>query len=347
MGRVYGVILAGGSGTRFWPLSRTARPKQFLALASRKPLLKEAVDRLQGLAPLSRTLFVCGAAHAGPIRKALKGIPAGNVLVEPAPRNTAPAIALAALEVLRRDPSGRIVVLASDQHIADPKAFRRGIEVALKAALNERIVTLGIPPTRPDTGFGYIRAAPGLGARAVEAFVEKPDRAKAASYVAEGNYLWNAGIFVFAARTMIAAMATHLPQVLEPLRAAWPNAAKVKRAFSKMQPISIDFGVMEKARNVDVVACNCGWSDLGSFEALPGALGTDRAGNLLQGKGAVGLDLEGCVVIARDRPVVVVGMRDVVVVDAGDAVLVIPKNRSQDVRRAVEALRMRGFGSVL
>lgn len=344
---VYPVIMAGGSGTRFWPLSRSARPKQFLALSTSRPLIVETLARLEGLAPVKNASVVCGAKHAPLVRAALKALPRRNVIVEPEARNTAPAIALATAHVAHVDPEGVLVVVPSDQHVADVRAFEASLRVAVRMAKEGFIVTLGIPPTRPETGYGYIQLGWPLsgGARRVAAFKEKPDRATAEGYVSSKQYLWNAGIFVFKASVMLEAFAKHMPELsaaLGEVRKALgtkKEAATLKREFPKMPATSIDYGIAEKADNIAVVPSSCGWSDVGSFNALAEVRAADAAGNVVTGEEAIVIDSTGCVVLAGDRPLAVVGMKDVVVVDAGDAVLVLPKDKSQDVRKVVEVLK--------
>ena len=352
---VFPVIMAGGSGTRFWPLSRKARPKQFLALATDRPMLVETAARLEGVAALADTFVVCGKVHAGPAAKLLKKLPRANVLVEPEARNTAPAIALAVAHVAARNPAGVVVVLPSDQHVSDVAGFRTAISEAIASAKTGHIVTLGIRPTRPETGYGYIRVGPAtMGtARSVEAFVEKPTLEKARGYLAAGDHLWNAGIFVFRADVMKEAFARHLPEVhaaLHRIQDAVGTARYAKvlaREFPRMPSISIDYGVAEKAENIAVVPADCGWSDVGSFSALPEVRARDDKGNVVHGAAAFAIDSEGCVLWGGQRPVAVVGMKDVVVVDTPDAVLVLPRDKSQDVRKVVEALKARKLDKYL
>jgi len=347
MSDIFPVIMAGGSGTRFWPLSRAAKPKQFLPLTSSRPLIAETLKRLQGLAPNKNVRVVCGVSHAALVRKALPALPRANVVVEPQARNTAPAIALATLEVTRVDPRGLILVLASDQHVADVPAFQASVHEAIRAAREGAIVTLGITPTRPETGYGYIKLGEPLSgsARRVAAFVEKPDLATAEQYLTSGAYLWNAGLFVFRADVMWAAFAKHMPEVhavLEKLLAAprSKQAAMLKKEFGKMPATSIDYGIAERASNMVVVPSSCGWSDVGSFNALPEVRPTDANGNVVSGKATMVIDSSGCVVVGESsRVVAVVGMTDVVVIETKDSVLVLPKTKSQDVRKVVEALK--------
>lgn len=352
---MFPVIMAGGSGTRFWPLSRVARPKQFLPLATGRPLIVETLARLKGVAPPRQTFVVCGALHAPLVRKALPAVPKPNVLVEPQARNTAPAIALATAAVAHLDPRGVLVVLPSDQHVADVAAFQASVAEAVELARAGHIVTLGIHPTRPETGYGYIQVGEPLSgtARRVSRFAEKPDRPTAEQYLVSGEYLWNAGLFVFRADVMLEAFKHHMPALaaaLEPIRAAW-GTRRAERAlarhFPDMPATSIDYGIAEKASNIAVVPSRCGWSDVGSFNALPEVRPTDESGNVAVGKDVFLIDAAGCVVVAKDRPIAVVGMKDVVVVDAGDAMLVLPKERSQDVRKVVEALKAKKRLSLL
>ena len=349
---LYPVVMAGGSGTRFWPLSRKARPKQFLALATNRPLIVETADRLKGLATPGRTYVVCGPVHAHAVRRLLPRLPAANVLVEPIARNTAPAIGLATLHVQARDPDGVLAVLPSDHHVADVPGFRAVLGRAAEVAGTGALVTIGIRPTRPETGYGYIRVGEpidGVAAR-VRAFVEKPDAPTAAAYLSSGEYLWNGGIFVFGARAMRDAIDRHLPELAAVLARIAPTvgtsryAAALRKHFPAAPAISIDYGVMEKAREIAVVPGDFGWSDVGSFAALPEVRPADGEGNVVVGKGAVLVDSAGCVVVGSGRPLGLVGLKDMVVVDSGDAVLVVPRDRSQDVRAVVQSLRGRGLG---
>ncbi|WP_408889057.1 mannose-1-phosphate guanylyltransferase [Myxococcus faecalis] len=346
---LYPVIMAGGSGTRFWPLSRQARPKQFLPLASKLPLITDTAQRLKGLATVKNTFIVCGPLHAKAAAKLVKGLPKPNLLVEPVARNTAPAIALAAVQVAARDPKGVMVVLPSDHHVADVPGFKRVLEQAARIAEGGHIVTLGIQPHRPETGYGYIQVGDALegGGRAVKAFKEKPDPQTAQAYVSSGEYLWNGGIFVFRADVILAAFEQHMPEMKKGLKALREAAGKrtfgavLKKVFPKLPSISIDYGVMEKASNIAVLPGDFGWSDVGSFAAIPEVRPADAQGNVISGDLAVVVDCKGCIVLADKRPLSVVGLTDVVVVDSGDAVLVVPREKSQDVRKVVEALKAR------
>ena len=354
--RLFPVIMAGGSGTRFWPLSRKARPKQFLPLASEQPLLVDTVQRVEGLASLEDTLVVCGPIHAPTVRKLVKGLPRANVVVEPVARNTAPAIALAALHVARRDPAGILVVLPSDHHVARPAAFRKTLAAAAKVAAGGSLVTLGIQPNRPETGYGYLRVGEALAAkggkpgvaRKVAAFVEKPDLATAKQLSGAAASTCGTEASSSSARTPFSRRCVSTCPSSPPDWMRWrPRSAPAarrrrwRRLFPRFPSISIDYGVMEKADNLALVPGDFGWSDVGSFAALPDVREQDAAGNVISGKGAVVLDSEGCVVLADKRPIAVVGMKDTVVVDAGDTLLVVPRERAQEVRKAVEAFKAR------
>jgi mannose-1-phosphate guanylyltransferase len=360
--KIYPVVMAGGSGTRFWPLSRKDRPKQFLALAGEEPLIAATVHRLPPLARGKQTFVVCGPAHAKAARKLLPELPAENFIVEPCARNTAPCVGLAALHVAARDPKGIIAMLPADHHVARPESFRETIAAAARVAADGLIATIGIRPSRPETGYGYLKigarlpGAKGKGrsqAHRVERFVEKPDLVTAARYLADGDYLWNSGIFVFRADVILEEIRKAMPVLGEQLEAigralGTPSYKKVlTRVFPECPSISIDYGVMEKSHRIAVVPADFGWSDVGSFAALSEVREQDLLGNVIEGDGLVVDGRNNVVVGSHGRPLVVVGLDDVVAVDAGDAILVVARERAQDVRRAVEELTRRGREDVL
>ena len=359
--KIFPVVMAGGSGTRFWPLSRKDRPKQFLPLAGDEPLLAATVTRLPPLARPKDTFVVCGPAHAAAARRMLDKLPEQNFIVEPCARNTAPCVGLAALHVARRDPRGVMAMLPADHHISRPAGFREALAQAAELAARGSIATIGIQPSRPETGYGYLKIGPRLAARRkgkgvahkVERFVEKPDVVTAARYLADGGYLWNSGIFAFRADVILEEIRRAMPVLGEQLdvidaSVGTPGYKKtLARVFPECPSISIDYGVMEKSKRIAVVPADFGWSDVGSFAALPDVRPTDRLGNVAEGD-AVVVDAHNAVVIAKGgRPIAVVGIDDVVVVDAGDAVLVTRRDRAQDVRQAVEELSRRGRDEVL
>ena len=346
---LHAILLAGGSGTRFWPLSRARLPKQFLKLVTDHTLLADTFARVEPLCPVSRTWVVCGRAHADGVRETLPQLPAEHLVVEPAPRNTAPAIGLAAVHALREDREAVLLVLPSDHHVANPERFREALRTAARVAQQGDLVTLGIRPTRAETGYGYMRrgAEREPGVFAVETFVEKPDAATAEKYVADSRYSWNAGIFVFRADALLDAMRRHLPVVHEALQQVARDPVRAAELFPRLPAISIDYGVMEpesaSTRRIALVAADdLGWSDVGSFATLPEVREVDARGNAVSGD-ALTIDCSDCVVLAdAGRLVAVVGMKDTCIIDSGDALLVVPRERAQDVRAIVEALKQGG-----
>jgi mannose-1-phosphate guanylyltransferase len=348
---MYVMIMAGGAGTRFWPMSRRHRPKQLLSLFGDRPMIAETVDRFEGLCPSSQVLIVTGDALLDAVIEAVPSLPPENVIAEPVGRNTAPAMGLAALEVLRRtgDPSTVLAVFPSDHFIRDVAAFRDTVAHAGRVAAGGAIVTLGIEPTHPETGYGYLQhdvIEPDGSAR-VTRFVEKPGRDAALSYLAAGNYLWNAGMFVFRVDTLLDEMARQLPvlrQRLDEVDAARASGDRVRYAelFEQLDSISIDYGVMEGARDVRVIPVRFGWSDVGHWDTLPEVAGTDDRGNVTIGDVVV-IDCDGSVLVGHDhRVLAAVGLQRLVVVDSEDAILVAPRDRVQEVRKVVESLRARG-----
>jgi mannose-1-phosphate guanylyltransferase len=350
----HAVLLAGGSGTRFWPLSRAQRPKQFLELVTDRTLLAETYARIQPLCGPEQTWVVCGRTHADSVRAGLPELPPDHVLVEPAARNTAPAIGLAAVRALREDRDAVLLVLPSDHHIAHPARFREALQTAARVAQQGDLVTLGIRPTRAETGYGYLRrgAEREPGVFAVDAFVEKPDAMTARIYLQDPRYSWNAGIFVFRADALLESLGRHLPAVHEGLQRISADPASATAIFERLPSISIDYGVMEpesaSTRRIAVVAADeLGWSDVGSFAALPEVRKLDADGNALSGD-ALAIECSDCVVLSEGgRLVAALGLEGVCVIDSGDALLVVPRDRAQEVRAVVEALKARGRGDKL
>ncbi len=342
---VYAVVLAGGAGTRFWPASRAALPKQLLPLFEGRPMIAQTIERVLPLSGGMRNVLVAGgrAAEAA-TRAALPDLPAANLLVEPAPRNTAPCIAWAAQRLLRDDPAAICVVLPSDQTIRDVPAFRACLERAIQAARGGRIVTIGIRPTRAETGFGYIELGAGDGpVRDVARFVEKPDAARAEAYVAGGRHLWNAGIFVFRAADMLAAMRVHQPEIARAVEGE--PEAEIERWFPRLPSISLDYGVMEKLGpgEVAVVPGDFGWSDVGSWQAAWELADKDDAGNA-KAAGALFVEAQGNHVAvfsksAATKTIALLGVSGLAVIETDDALLVLPRDRAQDVRLVIEALK--------
>lgn len=335
----YAVILAGGGGTRLWPASRRRQPKQFLPLApGGRSLFEATVARVRPLVPLERVLVVTAASQVAQVRAALPELPDANLVVEPVGRNTAPAIALAARTLERRGQGEAVMaVLPSDHVVTDEAAFIRTLGHALAAA-ERHLVTCGIPPTRPETGFGYLELGPRTdgAAREVRRFVEKPDLARAREYLASGNYLWNSGMFFFRVDRILDELRRHLPALLPALDARYEDAPAV----------SIDYGVMEKAEDIWSVPGAFGWSDVGSWGDLAGLHPADAAGQTRLGGPLVAIDARDNVVVGEPL-VALVGVEGLVVVATEDAILIAPKGRSQEVRAVVAALEQRRLDAYL
>jgi mannose-1-phosphate guanylyltransferase len=361
MAKVYAVIMAGGAGTRFWPASRALRPKQLLPLAgsSEETLLASTVRRLAPLVTEDRVIVVTGAHLAEATAKAVPGVPRAQILCEPAPRNTAPCIAWATAAIARLDPDALVAVLPSDHYIANEDEFRKVLDRALQTAATGRVTTVGIVPTRPETGYGYIEVGDAIdgptGAKSVARFVEKPDRARAEQFLAGGKHLWNAGMFFFRARDMGALVAQHLPELAAGVArideaATGPTAeAVLKEVFPTLPSVSIDHGVMEKAAGLAVVPGEFGWNDVGSWQSAWELGAPDGAGNALAA-GALAIDAKNNLVrtLGNGKKVVaLVGVNDLVVVETEDAILVIPRDRAQDVRLVVDALKAAGRTELL
>jgi mannose-1-phosphate guanylyltransferase len=362
MPKVYAVIMAGGAGTRFWPASRALRPKQLLPLASgsEETLLAATVRRLAPLVTEDRVVVVTGEHLADATAKAVPGVPRSQILCEPAPRNTAPCIAWATATIARLDPDAVVAVLPSDHFIANEEEFRRVLDRAMKTAATGRVTTVGIVPTRPETGYGYIEvgdeiADSAAGAKSVARFVEKPDRARAEAFVAGGRHLWNAGMFFFRASDMATLVQQHLPELaagvakIDEAARAGKETEVVKAVFPTLPSISIDHGVMEKAAGLAVVPGDFGWNDVGSWQSAWELGAPDSAGNALS-SGAVAIDAKNNLVrtLGKGKKVVaLVGVNDLVVVETEDAILVIPRDRAQDVKLVVEALKAAGRTDLL
>jgi mannose-1-phosphate guanylyltransferase len=352
-GDAYALILAGGGGTRLWPASRRSRPKQFLQLGGEESLLEATFRRAAAVFGVERTLVVTAADQAASVRAALPPLPPDNVVAEPAARNTAAAVGLGAAAVARRaGESAVLAVLPSDHHIGDERAFGDVLAAAIEGA-RAGIVTIGIKPSHPETGYGYLEIGAPAGGRLFEvaAFVEKPDEATARRYVESGAYLWNSGMFFFTAGRLLAEARAHLPalgQLLDALVRAADFEAEAARIYPAAPSISIDYGIMEKTSGIRLVPGDFGWNDVGSWAALSAMRARDAAGNVTSGA-VLAVDTRGSVVVSEPgAPLAgVVGLDDVVVVVTPDAVLVAAKDRAQDVRKIVEALRVRGRDDLL
>jgi mannose-1-phosphate guanylyltransferase / mannose-6-phosphate isomerase len=344
------LILSGGSGTRLWPMSRELTPKQFLPLVTSLSLLQETLRRAQNVgAFVHRPIIVCNEAHRFLVAEQARAISIEPqaVVLEPAGRNTAPAIAAGALlaESFATDPL--LLVLPADHVILDTAAFAAAVTVAIAAARDGRLVTFGVVPDKPETGYGYIaRGEDGGGWYAVERFVEKPDSRTAQHYVDSGRYYWNSGMFLFAASTFLSELAVHAPAMVDPCRRAVAGAVvdadftRLGQAFLESPSNSIDYAVMEKTERAAVVPLAAGWSDVGSWPALHDVLPKDASGNVAVGD----VLLEQCsrsYVASSGRTVAVIGLDAVIVIETADAVLVMARDNAQDVKKIVEALKKR------
>ncbi len=358
------VIMAGGSGERFWPLSRKNRPKQLLALTSEKMMIEEAIDRISPLIPLEHIYIFTSEILQNPIREALPELPPENVVAEPCKRNTAPCLAFAAVFLSEKYGVGEseisMAVLTADHFISTSSQFIQTVDTALQYAENNPVlVTLGIPPVRPETGYGYIEvetqdSAPNSISPAIS-FREKPNRDTALEFVRSGHFLWNSGMFFWRLDTFLRSISENLPAVgdlLSELRTAIREKTHIacegaiheaKPVFEQFPDISIDYGIMEKAGNVAVVRAGFLWDDVGSWDSLDRMHPLDDDGNVLKGK-TVLIDAKNSTIInTSDKQVIaLIGVEDIVVVATNDAILVCPKDKAQNVRQAVAALRELG-----
>jgi mannose-1-phosphate guanylyltransferase/mannose-1-phosphate guanylyltransferase/mannose-6-phosphate isomerase len=347
--RITPVILSGGSGTRLWPLSRTGRPKQLLSLTDEATMLQLTARRTADADRFEAPLVVANAAHAAMIERQLAdaGQAHASLILEPSARNTAPAIALAALAC---DPEALLLVMPSDHVIADADAFRAAIDAAQPIVEQGWLATFGITPDQPETGYGYIERGEAIapGVHRVDAFVEKPDRATAEAYLASGRHSWNGGIFLFSAGAYLDALEAHAPEIAAAARAAMASARREgnrlfpdAEAFARSPSDSIDYAVMEKAGKVAVVPVEMGWSDVGSWDALHTIATRDADNNAHHGE-ILAIDTSGCLIRSDGPLVAAVGIKDLIVIATGDAILIMPRGSSQEVKRAVDALRKQG-----
>ena len=345
---LFAVIMAGGSGTRFWPASRQRRPKQFLPVSGGRPMISETCARLAGLVPLERTLVVTAESQRELVRSALPALPGENVLAEPVGRNTAPAIAFAAEELARRAGDAVHVILPSDHVIRPTEAFQRTLRgAAEEAAAEDVLVIFGVRPDHPATGYGYIEVGrpvherAGLQVLSVARFVEKPDRTRAEQFLASGNFLWNSGMFVWRTSTIRAALRAHVPAIARGFERVSAGEG-LERVYAELPSVAIDTAVLERAANVRLIPIDYAWSDVGSWAALSELRAADEQGNwpVLGARSQLMVeDSSGCIAYAEgDELIALVGVHDLVVVRAGDATLVCPRERAQDVRKIVERL---------
>ena len=345
------LILAGGSGTRFWPLSRKRTPKQMLAFGETESLLQATVSRLDPLIE-PESIWVCTTTALAPeVREQLPRVPSTQILEEPVGRNTALAIGWAVHSLPKELQNDVIVVLPADHHFEDVESFQATLEVAVSAAATQdTILTLGVRPTRAETGYGYLELGETLGdadrIRRVVRFTEKPDLESAREFVSSGNYLWNAGIFVFRGRVLLNRLEQYQPELTEGLAEIEKSPERLVEIYSDLPAISIDHGLMEKLSDLGTVPLDCGWTDLGSWEAMWEQLGPDSAGNVSSGE-VISFDSKNNLIMSTDGLVAAIGVEGLVIVKTRDAVLVVPKERSQEVRWIVEQLSATGRDDLL
>jgi mannose-1-phosphate guanylyltransferase/mannose-6-phosphate isomerase len=378
MNNVYAVILAGGSGVRFWPLSRETSPKQMLHIVGEDTLLRQTIKRINGFVPPENIWIVTTEDKTQSIRFHIE--PLGTLaqkiqfINEPLGRNTAPAVGLTAIYLNHLSPESIMIVLPSDHAIPDTKTFLKDLKVAIQEAKKDYLVTFGIKPTRPETGYGYIKVTKSSKTKPkdpfkVDRFFEKPDLKTAKKYLSDGGYFWNSGIFVFKTSKILSELQNHLPSLYKTLKeieiilfkpdklnrlkkpkkpekpiTQLPNNSITKRSalcamhYAKLEPISLDYGIMERSQNILMVPAKFKWSDLGSWAALDEIIEKDKTGNILKGN-TIDIGSQNSTVFASGRLIATIGLKDMVVVDTPDATLVAPKERVQEVRKVVEALR--------
>jgi mannose-1-phosphate guanylyltransferase len=358
---MYIVILAGGSGTRFWPLSRAARPKQLISISGDRTMLQRTVERVLPLKP-KRILIVTNRVQAEETERQLahyRKVPI-DVIIEPSARNTAAAIGLAATIIAAHDPDGMMVVLPADHFIRDERALQQSLLAAAHTARNGYLVTLGIMPSRPETGYGYIEAEMdlrGSGPFPVRRFVEKPPLDEAVRYLDAGNFFWNSGMFIWRADIILKEIGTYLPALAETLSTiafngdVWELAdldEQIESLYESVESVSIDYGVMEKSSRVQVVPVEMGWSDVGSWNSLPEVVEADAEGMVcVNANGHISLDSSGCLIYVDSKVVATVGVHNLIIVSTPDALLVCDRERAQDVKKVVEELGKNGCATVL
>ena len=346
---LYALIMAGGSGTRLWPRSRGSRPKQLLSLLSERTMLQEACQRIAPLVPDDKIFVVTSEVYTDVVRRQIPQVPTANIIGEPEGHGTAPCIGLSALYLRRLDREAVMAVLTADHYIEKADELRRALAAAAQVAEEGHLVTLGIEPDRPATGYGYIERAEKLAqvgrheVYRVEKFTEKPDPATAKAFVESGRYYWNSGMFIWKVSVILREFQKLMPQFyaqLMEIDAALGTAeerAVLERIWPQVENETIDYGIMERAEDVAVIPVDIGWSDVGSWATLYELLPADEEGNVVIGQ-HIGLDTRDCLIHGSRRLVATIGLENMIVVDTEDALLICPKERAQDVRDLVEKL---------
>ncbi|MGF7396678.1 mannose-1-phosphate guanylyltransferase/mannose-6-phosphate isomerase [Thermoanaerobacterium thermosaccharolyticum] len=351
---ITGVIMAGGKGERFWPKSRIKMPKQFLKLYGDKTMIQQTVDRLKRLMPIENIFVVTNIDYAGLISDQIRELPTENILIEPMGKNTAACIGLAALHTERLDKDSIMVVVPSDHVIKDEETYLEVLKTAIeKAKSGNNLVTIGIKPQHPETGFGYINFKKitheilnNNSVHKVERFVEKPDYDTAVKYVESGDYLWNSGMFIWKTSTILNAIKEYMPQLYSALNVIKEHfdSDEIEKIlyeeYSKLESISIDYGIMEKAKNVYVVPGDFGWDDVGSWTSIERLYEKDENGNVIKGN-VVSVDTKKCIITGSDKLIATLGIEDVIIVDTEDALLICSKDKAQNVKEILKELRER------
>lgn len=351
----YAVIMAGGGGTRFWPLSRQQMPKQLLNISGNDVMINESIKRIADLIPLSNIFVVTNRKQKDIINELLlNDLPRENILFEPVGRNTAACIAFAAMTINSRCPDAVMCVLPSDHHIGDEDGFRRTIRHAGQTAEETgKLITIGIKPTFPATGYGYIKYEAEdnpccNGAYEVTSFVEKPDIERAREYQKQGNYLWNSGMFVWKVSTILENMMRYLPRLYKAMSrireyiGSKKEEENIESVYKELQSISIDFGIMERSDDVLVIPGSFGWNDVGSWDSLGTIFPTDDNGNIIKAR-HIALDTRNSIIYSNDRLVATIGLEDIIVADTPDALLICPKSKAQDVKSVVDMIKRQGL----
>lgn len=343
------VIMAGGKGERFWPRSRGIHPKQLLPITGRRTMIQETAKRISPLISSDDIFVVAGRELAGGIKKQLPELRRGNLILEPFGRNTAAAIGLAAIAIKKINKKAIMVVLAADHLIGEKRKFLRTIGVAAKVAKEGKLVIIGIRPTRPETGYGYIESGeklqiPGVRKDAeiytVKKFKEKPDEVKAKKYLQSGKYFWNSGMFIWKVESILGAIEEHMPKLYEGLKKI--SAARgvshkkkiIKEVYKELEDISVDYGIMEKSKNIAVVKADFHWDDVGSWLSMERIHKKNKDGNIIQGK-FVGIDTSQCILIGKEQLIATVGVSGLIVVTTPQAVIICSRDRAQDVKKIV------------
>jgi mannose-1-phosphate guanylyltransferase len=351
--------MAGGSGTRFWPESRKTRPKQLLSICGEKSMIRTTVDRIVPLVSPLNIMIITSQVCAAQIRSEIPELTQERVVEEPFSRNTAPCIALAAYKVLKQDPEAVMAVLPADHLIGDDENFRSAIRTAYDMALgDDYLITLGVIPNRPETGYGYLKLghpvlnSTGSKVFQVECFVEKPDLDTAEQYFNDGRFLWNSGMFIWKVSTIIDAFRNHLPGITQAMESIFPalntpaEAEALRNVYADLQNVSIDYGIMEKAQKVLTVPLDVHWNDVGCWSSLHGVWSDDDCGNAVSGS-ALCVESLKCVVSSPHKLTVLMGVDDLIIVDTPDALLVCRKDKAQDIKKLQELLIARGYRDLL